>query len=87
MGRPEKSGLSPLDLAILDRLARGWTNAAIGFDLDPVLTPGGVSRHLTFIYKYLGIIDPNSPKSNSGVRRVRAARWYWTHHERLIRLT
>jgi len=61
--------LTPAQWLVLERLAAGEENAAIGAALG--IAPGTVASHMQGIYQRL-------PHANKGGKRAAAVAWYWT---------
>ena len=69
MGTPARPLLTPAQWLVLERLAAGEDNAAIGAALG--IRPGTVASHLKVIYQRLPYVSMSN-------KRTAAATWYLT---------
>lgn len=72
--------LTPRQAEVLEALAEGLSNGAIGRRL--FVTEQTVKHHLGVIYLTLGLSHPGAGRGEKAGQRVRAARWWIEHVER-----
>jgi DNA-binding NarL/FixJ family response regulator len=74
--------LTPRQAEVLERLAAGMTNKEIA--REDWVTADAVKSMVAEIYLRLGLYSLGGRgRSHEGCARVKAARWWWTHVEKL----